>query len=275
MRLYLGFPLDRRRFLSGPDGPRRFMDSFRFASVPGSAVLADATPTSPCMTYPNEDTWCDEPYGEGVVLIGDAAGWNDPIIGQGLSVTMRDIRVVSELLCEQDAWTPPNLAPYGSCSRRSQFLTVLAFGAGFAFEAFGTFGAFAAFATVVGVDPGPGGANPPAIVGGAAIAGAAAGTARATVTTVTGTGTAPTANGTGTIVTGGAIEYGYGPPVAGTDTTIERSSRPSPPIAVATDTSAWKSVLSTRLRHSCELTVGSDAPPKRVQPADCSWVEND
>ena len=113
VRLYLGFPLDRKRFLSGPDGPRRFVDSFRFTSVPGSAVLADATPTSPCMTYPNEDAWCDEPYGEGVVLIGDAAGWNDPIIGQGLSITMRDIRVVSELLCASDTWTPQDLVRYG------------------------------------------------------------------------------------------------------------------------------------------------------------------
>ena len=33
-----------------------------------------------------------------MVLIGDAAGHNDPTIGQGLSIAMRDVRLVSEAL---------------------------------------------------------------------------------------------------------------------------------------------------------------------------------
>ena len=40
------------------------------------------------------DTWLDQPFGEGVVLIGDA-GWSDPVIGQGLSVACRDAHVLS------------------------------------------------------------------------------------------------------------------------------------------------------------------------------------
>ncbi len=35
------------------------------------------------------------PAAPGVVLVGDAAGYNDPIIGQGLSLTMADVRDVS------------------------------------------------------------------------------------------------------------------------------------------------------------------------------------
>jgi 2-polyprenyl-6-methoxyphenol hydroxylase-like FAD-dependent oxidoreductase len=46
------------------------------------------------------------------VLIGDAAGWNDPIIGQGLAITMRDVRVLSELLREGRDWSPAALRPY-------------------------------------------------------------------------------------------------------------------------------------------------------------------
>jgi 2-polyprenyl-6-methoxyphenol hydroxylase-like FAD-dependent oxidoreductase len=46
------------------------------------------------------------------VLIGDAAGWNDPIIGQGLSITYRDVRIVSEILRESDDWARADFAPY-------------------------------------------------------------------------------------------------------------------------------------------------------------------
>jgi 2-polyprenyl-6-methoxyphenol hydroxylase-like FAD-dependent oxidoreductase len=112
VRLYLGFGLDQRARFGGADGPRRFLESFRFDCVPGSDTFANATPNGPCVSYPNEDTWTDEPYAPGVVLIGDAAGWNDPIIGQGLAITMRDIRLVSELLIECIDWSPAALWPY-------------------------------------------------------------------------------------------------------------------------------------------------------------------
>ena len=46
------------------------------------------------------------------MLIGDAAGWNDPIIGLGLSITYRDVRIVSDLLLSSNDWGPALLAPY-------------------------------------------------------------------------------------------------------------------------------------------------------------------
>src|SRR4029079_14229770 len=49
---------------------------------------------------------------EGVVLVGDAAGWNDPIIGLGLSITYRDVRIVSDILKASDDWSPKAFAPY-------------------------------------------------------------------------------------------------------------------------------------------------------------------
>lgn len=112
VRLYLGFGREQRARFGGAGGPRAFLDSFRFDCVPGCERLADATPNGPCASYPNEDTWTDAPFAPGVVLIGDAAGWNDPIIGQGLAITMRDIRVVSDLLKEHADWTPATLQPY-------------------------------------------------------------------------------------------------------------------------------------------------------------------
>jgi 2-polyprenyl-6-methoxyphenol hydroxylase-like FAD-dependent oxidoreductase len=46
------------------------------------------------------------------VLLGDAAGWNDPITGQGLAITLRDVRIVSELLLGSPDWSAAALAPY-------------------------------------------------------------------------------------------------------------------------------------------------------------------
>jgi hypothetical protein len=43
----------------------------------------------PCATYPGGEIWTDRPFVEGVVLIDGAAGWNDPIIGEGLSIARR------------------------------------------------------------------------------------------------------------------------------------------------------------------------------------------
>jgi hypothetical protein len=40
------------------------------------------------------------------------SGWNDPIIGQGLSIAMRDVRIVSEILLAGSKWSPAAFAPY-------------------------------------------------------------------------------------------------------------------------------------------------------------------
>jgi 2-polyprenyl-6-methoxyphenol hydroxylase-like FAD-dependent oxidoreductase len=47
------------------------------------------------------------------VLIGDAAGWNDPIIGQGLAIAMRDVRIVTQLMQSTDDWSATTFEPYG------------------------------------------------------------------------------------------------------------------------------------------------------------------
>ncbi len=112
VRLYLGLPIEERHRLSGLDGPAEFARAYHLACVPQSDALAEATPISPCATYPNEDAWVDVPATEGAVLIGDAAGWNDPITGQGLSITLRDVRLVSEILRASSDWSAAALSPY-------------------------------------------------------------------------------------------------------------------------------------------------------------------
>ncbi len=105
VRLYLGYSYEDKTLLSGAGAEERFLEAFRFETVPHSDALANATPISECHSYPNEDTWTDEPFVDGLVLVGDAAGHNDPIIGQGLSITTRDVRFVSEALLENASWS--------------------------------------------------------------------------------------------------------------------------------------------------------------------------
>ena len=58
------------------------------------------------------DTWTDGPAAPGVVLVGDAAGWNDPIIGQGLSIAMRDVRMVADVVRAGPDRSVAAFAPY-------------------------------------------------------------------------------------------------------------------------------------------------------------------
>lgn len=111
-RLYLCYSYDHRKRFAGRDAAANFLAAFRLHSVPGSEHIVAAQPAGPCHSYPNEDTWTDPPLAPGVVLVGDAAGHNDPIIGQGLSIALRDVRIVRDLLLGEREWTPATFEPY-------------------------------------------------------------------------------------------------------------------------------------------------------------------
>lgn len=112
VRVYGGYALDEARRFKGDDGPRRFLDAFGLNCSPQNRHLVAGRPAGPLFAYVNADAWAETPVGEGVVLVGDAAGWNDPIIGLGLSITYRDVRMVSEILKAGDNWSPAAFAPY-------------------------------------------------------------------------------------------------------------------------------------------------------------------
>jgi 2-polyprenyl-6-methoxyphenol hydroxylase-like FAD-dependent oxidoreductase len=112
LRLYLSWPLEQRNRLAGATAERAFLDAFRLPNLPHADAIADATPAGPANAYPNQDVHVPNPVAPGVVLIGDAAGHNDPIIGQGLAITLRDVRIVRDILLSVDDWSPAAFAPY-------------------------------------------------------------------------------------------------------------------------------------------------------------------
>jgi menaquinone-9 beta-reductase len=115
-RVYL-FPdmQDPQRF-AGPKGSDRFIAASALPGVPKSEMWAEAIPAGPCRTFGADDTWTDRPYTHGVVLIGDAGGYNNPLIGQGLSLALRDVRALTEVLLDEPAGVagPRALAHYGA-----------------------------------------------------------------------------------------------------------------------------------------------------------------
>jgi 2-polyprenyl-6-methoxyphenol hydroxylase-like FAD-dependent oxidoreductase len=114
LRLYGSYQFaDKSRF-DGPDRRAKLIDAFsRLSCLPYAEAISASTPVGPFNSFSNEDHWIDDPTLPGIALIGDAAGHNDPIIGQGLSIALRDARLVSEIL--RDAKTTgrePDFRPY-------------------------------------------------------------------------------------------------------------------------------------------------------------------
>ena len=71
----------------------------------------------------------DNPTIDGVVLMGDAAGYNDPILGQGLSVTLRDARMLADILANESRWNSSVFTPY--CEERRERMRRLRYIASF------------------------------------------------------------------------------------------------------------------------------------------------
>ena len=114
VRLYTCHANEQAGRWAGRRGPQQFLQAFaRLRSIPAELGLGDVAAAGPCATFGGEQTWCDEPYADGVALLGDAAGYDDPVDGQGLSLAMRDVRQLSELLLGTDDWTVAGLRPYG------------------------------------------------------------------------------------------------------------------------------------------------------------------
>jgi 2-polyprenyl-6-methoxyphenol hydroxylase-like FAD-dependent oxidoreductase len=107
-RLYLMHDVRQHGRFAGPDRAEAFLRAYQLECIPDSAMFGAATPAGPCAFYPMTDSWTtQDPVAPGVVLVGDAAGWNDPIIGQGLAIALRDARTVAELTLAGE-----DLAPY-------------------------------------------------------------------------------------------------------------------------------------------------------------------
>jgi 2-polyprenyl-6-methoxyphenol hydroxylase-like FAD-dependent oxidoreductase len=102
-RLYLVSRVDQGQAHSGDKDLPAFKEGCERSAVPTN-VLDPVKYAGPLATFSGADVWVGHPYKDGVALVGDAAGHSDPAWGQGLSITMRDARVLRDKLSENDNW---------------------------------------------------------------------------------------------------------------------------------------------------------------------------
>ena len=103
VRAYMGYHRGAGPPASGDYDVRRFIEESIGVGVPAD-WFARAQPIGPLAMFDATDTWVPHPYGEGVALIGDAAATSDPTWGQGMSLTLRDVRVLADRLSAADDW---------------------------------------------------------------------------------------------------------------------------------------------------------------------------
>ncbi|HEU5432238.1 MAG TPA: NAD(P)/FAD-dependent oxidoreductase [Thermomicrobiales bacterium] len=101
-RAYLVCGTARAAALRSGDVARAIIDACA-ARLPNGAFTV-ARPVGPAGFFSCADSWPDRIAGAGVVLIGDAAGANDPSRGHGLSLAFRDARLLGDLLLGGADW---------------------------------------------------------------------------------------------------------------------------------------------------------------------------
>lgn len=102
VRAYLMYENELPR-LQGAEHTTRFVEECVKTGL-SPETYAGARSIGPLASFDMTESWVEHPYRGGFALLGDAAGSSDPTWGQGLSLTMRDVRVLSENLLGTDDW---------------------------------------------------------------------------------------------------------------------------------------------------------------------------
>jgi 2-polyprenyl-6-methoxyphenol hydroxylase-like FAD-dependent oxidoreductase len=103
VRAYVMSPASDGRRLQGEKDVEAFVDASIAIGMPRE-YFDGARAAGPLATFDGADCWVEHPYRDGVALIGDAASSSDPSWGQGLSLTVRDARVLRDALLSSDDW---------------------------------------------------------------------------------------------------------------------------------------------------------------------------
>ena len=102
-RVYLCYAAGSAKRYSGADDVQAVLDQCVVSGVPAE-VYANAIPAGPLATFEGRTTYAESAYKDGVALVGDAAANTDPTWGQGLSMALRDARVLKEQLLAHEDW---------------------------------------------------------------------------------------------------------------------------------------------------------------------------
>jgi 2-polyprenyl-6-methoxyphenol hydroxylase-like FAD-dependent oxidoreductase len=136
-------PIGGRRarfYFIAPAGHARLTGKHDLASFVAACLESGAPPewlegvtaAGPIAQFNGADLWVEHPARDGVVLIGDAAGANDPSYGCGLSLALMDVRHLRDRLLATSDWRAAIDAHaheraryYGKIRRLTQWFTEL------------------------------------------------------------------------------------------------------------------------------------------------------
>jgi menaquinone-9 beta-reductase len=103
-RAYFGYPKSLGYRLQGGSMLNEFhSESAKVAPYIGQ-LYEKAKCIGPLASFDVSESCVEHPYRDGVALIGDAAGTSDPTWGQGLSLSLRDARVLRDELAGNSDW---------------------------------------------------------------------------------------------------------------------------------------------------------------------------
>jgi len=133
-RAYVGiFRQNGSRHLSGQRSLPEFVETSIAAGAP-SVWYEGAKEIGPLASFEGADSWVEHPYRDGVALVGDAAASNDPSFGCGLSLALRDVRVLRDKLLAEDDWDAAGHAyaaehdrHYGAVHRLTDWMRVMSY----------------------------------------------------------------------------------------------------------------------------------------------------
>ena len=103
-RAYLAYPTEGMDRLQGEQTLPRFLEYSRRTTIFPEFYDGSVHCIGPLASFTCDEDWVEHPYINGVALIGDAAATSDPAYGQGMSLTLRDVRTLSQKLLSNNDW---------------------------------------------------------------------------------------------------------------------------------------------------------------------------
>lgn len=103
-RAYLGYPTETGLILQGAEKLEAFLAESKRVAPKVAEAYAEVKSMGPLATFEGSESWVTHPYRDGVALLGDAAAISDPTFGQGMSITLRDARVLRDALLDHSDW---------------------------------------------------------------------------------------------------------------------------------------------------------------------------
>jgi 2-polyprenyl-6-methoxyphenol hydroxylase-like FAD-dependent oxidoreductase len=102
-RAYFGCRTTANVRLQGDGDFQKLIDMSVQTGTP-SEFYSGVKQAGPVASFEGYDSWVEHPYKDGVALVGDAAQTSDQTWGQGLSITLKDARLLRDALLATDDW---------------------------------------------------------------------------------------------------------------------------------------------------------------------------